>query len=194
MHCETKEDDKGTWVESWHALEKYFAEGRLNSIGTSHFRRYPINDYVRTQLYLLVCVGVSNFNANALHLVSETVGVLPHVVQNYASIGILDVDVQQWCYNNHAIFQPYSSMRNMDKLSPQHKHELEVIAMRVNKTVSQVILRFFFQLGNSIIPRSRKIEHLQENIDILHFELNDREMDRLRELDPEILRRMRDEM
>ena len=73
MHCETKKDPDGTWRESWKALEKAYAEGRV------------------------MCIGVSNFDVNLLEELLDIAAVKPHVVQNYAAPGSVDIDVRKWC-------------------------------------------------------------------------------------------------
>ena len=37
MHCETSEEPASSWRESWHALERAYAEGHIASIGVSNF-------------------------------------------------------------------------------------------------------------------------------------------------------------
>ena len=66
MHCETTEDPAGTWEGSWRALERAYAEGRVDAI------------------------GVSNFDLPLLQRMQDEgreVSVLPHVVQNWAEPG-----------------------------------------------------------------------------------------------------------
>ena len=50
-------------------------------------------------------------------------------------------------------------------------------AQRLGKTPAQVVLRWGVQRGCTIIPKSTKIERLQENIAIFDFELTTQEMD-----------------
>lgn len=37
MHCQDTVDPRGTWRESWRALERAYAEGAVMSIGVSNF-------------------------------------------------------------------------------------------------------------------------------------------------------------
>jgi 2,5-diketo-D-gluconate reductase B len=53
---------------------------------------------------------------------------------------------------------------------------LERIGKTHGKTASQVCLRWLTQQGIVVIPRTSKIERLQENRDILDFDLSDAEM------------------
>ena len=62
-HCEGIVDPMATWVQSWHALERAFAEGRASSI------------------------GVSNFDVTLLEEFKLFANVFPHAVQNFEEPG-----------------------------------------------------------------------------------------------------------
>jgi diketogulonate reductase-like aldo/keto reductase len=53
---------------------------------------------------------------------------------------------------------------------------LKQIAEQHNKSISQVILRWHFQLGAISIPKSASYERQLENISIFDFSLNETEM------------------
>ncbi len=59
---------------------------------------------------------------------------------------------------------------------------LKTIGLAHRKTPAQVCLRFLIQEGAVVIPRTSKIERLEENFSIFDFELNDAEMDEIRKL------------
>ena len=58
MHCETTVDPSGTWQESWHAMEKAYAEGRLNSIGVSNFDRRLLEELGELSTGFLSCLPI----------------------------------------------------------------------------------------------------------------------------------------
>jgi 2,5-diketo-D-gluconate reductase B len=60
--------------------------------------------------------------------------------------------------------------------------QLRLIGMHHRKTAGQVCLRFLIQEGAIVIPRTSKIERLEENMNIFDFELNADEMDEIRRL------------
>lgn len=72
MHCDDTVDPSATWKESWKALEKAYAEGQVMSI------------------------GVSNFDARLLKELEEEAVVMPHLVQNWAEPGSMDLHVRAW--------------------------------------------------------------------------------------------------
>lgn len=89
MHCDDTEDSEATWVNSWHALEKAYAEGRVNAIGVSNFDAGLLNA----------------FTENKLDGIELNFSVKPHLVQNWGEPGSIDGDVVKWCTDNNAVFQ-----------------------------------------------------------------------------------------
>ena len=53
---------------------------------------------------------------------------------------------------------------------------LERIGKAYGKTAAQVSLRWLVQQGVVVIPRTSKVERLEENFDLFDFELSDAEM------------------
>lgn len=88
MHCETTVEEDGVWEASWHALEKAYAEGWINSIGVSNFDRGLLD----------------TFN------VDSDFSSYPHVVQNWAEPGSMDRSVLDWCEQNEVVFQVFLSV------------------------------------------------------------------------------------
>lgn len=60
---------------------------------------------------------------------------------------------------------------------------LRKVAMKHDKTVAQIALRFLVQSGIIAIPKSSHRERMEENISIFDFELSKGDMDLLRSLD-----------
>lgn len=142
MHCETTIDPEATWRESWRALERAYAEGRVLSI------------------------GVSNFNTHLLHdMLSNVATVLPHIVQNWAEPGQVDSEVRAWCERYGVLYQPYAPLRNIQHLPMTIRQTLQAIAQRYDITEQAAVLQFFIQTGAVVIPRSTSWHHLRANIE-----------------------------
>lgn len=165
MHCEDTKDSDAIWNESWRALEKAYAEGRVMSI------------------------GVSNFNETLLGEVTGFSSIRPHVVQNWAEVGHLDEEVRSWCFKNDAVYQPYASVRNLHQLSPEYRGKLAKIAEAKKTSPHAASLKFFLQTGAAGVPRSAREEHLRENIEV--FKMEDLTLDEMKDLgwhlDPDAL-------
>lgn len=155
MRCSDTVDPDGTWRQSWRALERAYAEGRVMSI------------------------GVSNFDVKLLNELLDFATVRPHVVQNFAEPGSVDGDVRSWCSEHQVVYQPYASIRNLQFLRPELQAALHRIAAERSVSAHSVALRFFTQSGSGVIPRSTNADHLKENLETFGYELSDKEMSEL---------------
>lgn len=156
MHCKDIVNPLGTWRETWHALEKAYAEGMVQSI------------------------GVSNFNVHLLREIEERVGViLPHVVQNWSDLSNMDSAVREWCQEREVIYQPYATNRNLHTLREPLQKNLQIIAADRQVTPQYISNQFYLQTGAVIIPRSTKYDHLKENLEIAEWMLTEDEFEML---------------
>lgn len=160
MHCQTTEEVGATWEQSYWALARAYAEGRVMAIGVSNFDAPLLAE-------LLSSAGVGAHSLPVL---------LPHVVQNWAEPGRTDATVRRVCADHGIIYQPYAPLRNLKFLSPVLRQALQNIARRRGVSEHTVALRFFVQLGASVIPRSRSWEHLRENLNVSAWALDSAEM------------------
>ena len=123
MHCQDSEEPAATWRQSWHALERAYAEGHVASI------------------------GVSNFDSALLAEFEHFGTVLPHAVQNSAQPGQVDMSVREWCSLHGAVFMPYSTQANFKKQSQPVSTMVKNAALKHAVSPNAVISRFFYQSG-----------------------------------------------
>ena len=57
------------------------------------------------------------------------------------------------------------------------------LGQKYGKTPAQVILRWHTQMGFAVIPGSKNVDHIKDNLDILDFILSDEEMAEIAKLD-----------
>jgi diketogulonate reductase-like aldo/keto reductase len=144
------------YVETWKAFVELQQEGLVRSI------------------------GVSNFEAEHLERVIAETGVTPAINQ---------VEL-------HPYFQQAGLRREHERLgilteawSPLgqglelHDPTIGQIAGAHGKTPAQTIIRWHLQLGNVVIPKSATPARIQENIEVLDFELSQQEMEAFAALD-----------
>lgn len=143
MNCENIVNPNGTWIQSWRALERLYSEGKLLSI------------------------GVSNFELDLLTLMDQVSVVSPHILQNYGTLNVLDIDVRIWCSNHQTVYIPYATGRNIDDLPQDLLDRAKEVAKQEELSIHGVISRFFLTTGTAVIPRSINISHLHENINVV---------------------------
>ena len=57
------------------------------------------------------------------------------------------------------------------------------LGAKYGKSPAQVILRWHTQMGFVVIPGSKNVDHIRDNLDILDFTLTDDEMEKIAKLD-----------
>ena len=57
------------------------------------------------------------------------------------------------------------------------------IGQKYGKTPAQVILRWHTQMGFAVIPGSKNVDHIKDNLDIMDFRLTEEEMAEVAKLD-----------
>ena len=131
---------------------------------------------------LTKAVGVSNFYPFVLVNFCENVEVLPAVNQvelhpffaQEDALGLMreyGVQPQAWgplAEGKHGIFTD---------------PELTEIGKKYGKTSAQIILRWHTQMGFVVIPGSKNVDHIKDNLNILDFKLTDDEMAEIAKLD-----------
>ena len=148
----------GDYYGSWRALEELYKEGRIRSIGVCNFLPDRLLD---------LC-----YNAEIRPHINQ-IERHPHYQrkEDLELMKELGVQAQAWA--------PFSEgMKGMF-----HEPILKEIAEKYGKTPAQVILRWNVQQKVIVIPKSVHKERMRENLDIWDFELDEKDMMRITELD-----------
>ncbi len=150
----------GNYLAGYKLLEKAYKEGKIKAI------------------------GLSNFDSDALNEILEKCEIKPQVYQGerhpyYTGKNKKDllkekkIKVMSWYPLGHGD----SNLIN----EPLFKE----LGKKYAKSPAQVILRWHIQMGFIVIPGSRNIEHIKDNLNIFDFELTEEEMKRIARLDKE---------
>jgi diketogulonate reductase-like aldo/keto reductase len=142
--------------ETWRALEKLHADGRIRAIGVSNFR---IEDL---QVLLNDFEVVPAVNQVELHPTFSQ----PELRAFHARHGIA---TEAW--------GPLGQGKDL------HDTVINQIAARRHKTPAQIILRWHTQIGTIAIPKSIDPERIAANLNIFDFELDRSDLDALNALD-----------
>jgi diketogulonate reductase-like aldo/keto reductase len=130
----------------------------------------------------VVHLAVSNFSPRQLDICSErgpvpTVNQLPYSIANHPK-GVMEENVKR---NVHV-----QSWSPLSTTLPRYKNVMAEIGQKYEKSAAQVGLRWIIQKGGSYSVQSKKATHFAEDLNVFDFELSDRDMDTLNNLQPPV--------
>ena len=141
----------GSWMAGYRQLEKAYREGKARSI------------------------GISNFEGVYMEELQEKWEIVPQFIQVEA----------------HPYFAQDELRKTLDRygirlmswypLGPGDKSLIEqplfrTLGEKYGKSSAQIILRWHIQMGFVVIPGSKNVDHIRDNMNILDFTLTDDEM------------------
>ena len=132
------------YVETWRAMEKILAEGRVRSI------------------------GVSNFGIEHLQRLIDETETVPAVNQVELHPNLPQRELRDFHADHGIVTEAWSPLARGELLDDA---SVRRIADAHGKTPAQVLLRWHIELGNVVIPKSRTPERIAENIEVFDFEL-----------------------
>jgi 2,5-diketo-D-gluconate reductase A len=183
----------------WHSVDgvRQALEGSLERLGTDYLDLFLVHwpnpdqdryvDAVRglealREEGLIHALGVSNFKPAHLQRVVDETGVIPDVNQVQLSPYATRPDVRE-IDDMYGIATESWSPLGASSTALREDPRLSGIADRLDKTPTQVILRWHVQMGLVAIPKSTSAKHLAENIGVFDFTLTEDDMAAIAELD-----------
>jgi 2,5-diketo-D-gluconate reductase A len=148
IHWPTPQRD--LYVDTWKALERLYADGRVRAI------------------------GVSNFNVPHLQRLLDETTVVPTVNQIELHPGFAQDDLRAFHERHGIVTESWSPLGRGHGLLDNPA--VTSIADAHGKTPAQVVLRWHLQLGCAVIPKSTHAERIRENFDVFDVELSDDDM------------------
>jgi len=145
------------YVETWRALEKIYANGRVRAIGVSNF---TIGQLRRLMAECAIVPAVNQVELHPLFQQRE-------LREFHAAHGIA---TQAW--------SPLGSGQGLLSLPV-----LADIARARDRSAAQVVIRWHLQLGHLVIPKSARPGRIAENFHVRDFSLDDGEMAAIGALD-----------
>lgn len=143
---------------AWRALEDLYADGKIRAIGVSNF--YPDR-----------LVDLCSFSR--IRPMVNQVETHPHNGQ---------VEAQKWMEKYGVQIEAWAPFGE-GRGGLFTDETIAKIAVKYNKTVAQVILRWELQRGIVVIPKSVHIERMEQNFDVFGFTLSDEDMAVMASLD-----------
>ena len=141
----------GDYVSGWKAMEEAVAAGKVRSIGLSNFPMHKIQEI--------------------LDVATVTPAVLQVEINPYWN----QHELKEQLAGTDITFEGWYPLGHGDK-SLMAEPVFTRLAEKYGKTAAQIILRWHFQEGNVVFPKTLNPAHMADNIDIFDFELTDDEM------------------
>lgn len=119
-------------------------------------------------------IGVCNFLPEHIERLKKETGVLPSINQIELHPFFNQEEQRKWHEEVNIATQSWSPLGRANHLL--QNETIQQIAERHHKTISQVILRWHYQIGAISIPKSSSPVHQLENISIFDYNLDETEM------------------
>ncbi|KAL7713314.1 Aldose reductase [Entamoeba marina] len=154
--------------ETWRQMEKLVEDGLVKSI------------------------GVSNFPIHQLEKILRIAKIKPVVNQVEFNVYFQQPNLAPYCKENHIHITAHSPLGSNSYgfrtplPSVFNDIELQRIAIKHNKTIAQVILKFIIQKGHSVIPKSVKTERIYSNSLIIDWILDENDIISIEKLNKNI--------
>ena len=148
----------GNWLAGYRQLEKAYKEGKAKSI------------------------GISNFEGKYIEELETKWEIVPQFIQVEAHPYFTHQELRKTLDKYDIKLMSWYPLGHGDK-SLQNEPVFAELGKKYGKTPAQVILRWHTQMGFAVIPGSKNVDHIKDNLDILDFTLTDEEMAEIAKLD-----------
>ena len=148
----------GNWLSGYRLLEKAYKEGKARAI------------------------GISNFEGKYIEELETKREIVPQFIQVEAHPYFTQKDLRKTLEKYDIKLMSWYPLGHGDK-SLINESIFAELGKKYGKTPAQIILHWHTQMGFVVIPGSKNVDHIRDNLDIMDFKLTDEEMDRIATLD-----------
>ena len=148
----------GNWLSGYRLLEKAYKEGKAKSI------------------------GISNFEGKYIEELETKWEVVPQFIQVEAHPYFTQKELRTTLDKYGIKLMSWYPLGHGDS-SLLKEEVFETLGKKYGKTPAQIILRWHTQMGFVVIPGSKNVSHIKDNLNILDFRLSDEDMSLIAKLD-----------
>jgi 2,5-diketo-D-gluconate reductase A len=145
-----------TRKDTWRAMEEILASGKAKAI------------------------GVSNFDIELLEEMKGYATTMPAMNQIEFHPFLIPRETKEYCEKEGIAVTSYSPLTRSKHLDDS---AIDSVAQKYGKSPAQILIRWNLQWGNVVIPRSASKAHIEENIAVFDFQLDESDMESLNALD-----------
>lgn len=148
----------GNWLAGYRQLEKAYREGKAKAI------------------------GISNFEGKYIEELQTKWEVVPQFIQVEAHPYFTQKELRKTLDQYNIRLMSWYPLGHGDK-SLINEPVFAELGKKYGKTSAQVILRWHTQMGFVVIPGSKNVDHIRDNLNIFDFKLTNDEMAEIAKLD-----------
>lgn len=148
----------GNWLAGYRQLEKAYKKGKAKSI------------------------GISNFEGEFIAELETKWEIVPQFIQVEAHPYFTQKELRKTLDKHGIKLMSWYPLGHGDK-SLMNEPVFKELGEKYGKSPAQVILRWHTQMGFVVIPGSKNVNHIKDNLDILDFTLTEEEMAQIANLD-----------
>ncbi len=141
----------GNWMAGYRLLEKAYKDGKAKSI------------------------GISNFEGEYIAELEKKWEIVPQFIQVEAHPYFAQDELRMTLDKYGIKLMSWYPLGHGDKALISEPLFVN-LGKKYGKSSAQVILRWHTQMGFAVIPGSKNVDHIRDNLDILDFKLTDEEM------------------
>ena len=148
----------GKWLAGYRQLEKAYREGKAKAI------------------------GISNFEGEYIAELEKKWEIVPQFIQVEAHPYYTQTELRKTLDKYNIRLMSWYPLGHGDK-SLINEPVFKSLGEKYGKSSAQIILRWHTQMGFAVIPGSKNVDHIRDNLDILDFTLTEEEMNEIAKLD-----------
>lgn len=118
-------------------------------------------------------IGVSNYSTDQMAKLIKETNEVPVVNQIEWSPFGHSQEMLEYCRENDIVIQAYSPLTRAERLNDP---QLKEISERYDKSPAQILTRWNLQMGTVPIVKANRIDHLEEDMDVFDFEIDNDDM------------------
>ncbi|MBQ7501895.1 aldo/keto reductase [bacterium] len=151
----------GNWLAGYRQLEKAYKEGKAKAI------------------------GICNFEGKYFEELKRSWEIVPQFIQVEAHPYFTQEELRKSLAEYGICLMSWYPLGHGDK-SLLEEPIFKKLGEKYGKSSAQVILRWHTQMGFAVIPGSKNVEHIKDNLNILDFKLTDEEMAEIAKLNKNV--------
>ena len=148
---------RDTYLDTWRAFEKLYADGRIRAI------------------------GLSNFTVDTIKRLLDETDVVPTVNQIELHPYLQQEEMRAFHAEHGILTEAWSPLGSGKGLLDDP--ELGRLAEAHGRTPAQLVIRWHLEIGNIVIPKSATPSRIAENFDVFDFALTDADKAAIQALD-----------